>query len=87
VKLREQVEDFLDRSWRDGALAGDTANDAYYVKCGAETSPPEVIEAGQVVCEIGIAPVKPREFAIFRLSRIAAAARPHREPAESSGPA
>jgi phage tail sheath protein FI len=82
-KLREQVERFLDRSWRDGALAGETANDAYYVKCDAETNPFEVIEAGQVVCEIGIAPVKPRKFAILRLSRIAADARSQREPAAS----
>ena len=87
VELREGVEDFLDRSWRDGALAGDSANDAYYVKCGAETNPPEVIAAGQVVCEIGIAPVKPREFVVFRLSRPAAAARSHREPAATSNPA
>ena len=35
---------------------------AFYVKCDAETNPPEVIEAGQVICEIGIAPVKPAEF-------------------------
>jgi phage tail sheath protein FI len=74
VELREEVEHFLDRSWRDGALAGESANDAYYVRCGAQTSHPEVIAAGQVVCEIGIAPVKPREFVVFRLSRIAAAA-------------
>jgi uncharacterized protein len=86
-RLREQVEHFLDRSWRDGALAGETANEAYYVKCDVETNPPEVIEAGQVVCEVGIAPLKPREFAVLRLSRIAAAARPQREPAESSRPA
>jgi uncharacterized protein len=86
-RLREQVEHFLDRSWRDGALAGETANEAYYVKCDAETNPPEVIEAGQVVCEVGIAPLKPREFAVLRLSRIAAAARPQREPAASSRPA
>jgi len=84
--LREQVERFLDRSWRDGALAGETERDAYYVKCDAETNPSEVIEAGQVVCEIGIAPVKPREFAILRLSRIAAAARPQRESAAPSRP-
>ena len=74
--LREQVEHFLDRSWRDGALAGATAREAYYVRCDAETNPSQVIDAGQVVCEIGIAPVKPREFAILRLSRIAADARP-----------
>jgi phage tail sheath protein FI len=87
VELREEVEDFLDRSWRDGALAGETANDAYYVNIGAETTPPEVIAAGQVVCEIGIAPVRPREFVVFRLSRIAAADRSQREPAASSNPA
>jgi Bacteriophage tail sheath protein len=79
--LREQVEHFLHRSWRDGALTGESANDAYYVKCDAETNPPEVIEAGQVVCEIGIAPGRPREFATLRLSRIAADARPQRQPA------
>ena len=44
-------------------------SEAFYVKCDAETNPPEVIEAGQVVCEIGIAPVKPAEFVIFRLSQ------------------
>ena len=42
---------------------------AFYVKCDSETNPPEVIEAGQVICEIGIAPVKPAEFVIFRLSQ------------------
>ena len=80
-RLREEVERFLDRSWREGALAGETADDAYYVRCGPEANPSEVIEAGQLVCEIGIAPVKPREFIIFRLSRIAADARSQREPA------
>ena len=41
----------------------------YFVKCDAETNPPEIVEAGQVVCEIGVAPVKPAEFVIFRLSQ------------------
>ena len=54
---------------RSGALFGASASEAYYVKCDAETNPPELIEAGQVVCEIGIAPVKPAEFVIFRLSQ------------------
>jgi uncharacterized protein len=86
-ELRAEVEHFLDRSWREGALAGETANQAYYVKCGAETNPSEVIEAGQLICEIGIAPVKPGEFAILRLGRIAGDARRRREPAGSSRPA
>ena len=58
--------------WRDGALFGGTPDQAFYVKCDSETNPPEVIEAGQVVIEIGIAPVKPAEFVIFRISQFSA---------------
>jgi hypothetical protein len=67
--LRISVSNFLTRVWRDGALFGATPGEAFYVKCDSETNPPEVIEAGQVICEIGIAPVKPAEFVIFRLSQ------------------
>ena len=63
------ASNFLMRLWRSGALFGATPEQAFYVKCDEETNPPEVIEAGQVVCEIGIAPVKPAEFVIFRLSQ------------------
>ena len=69
TSLRISASNFLNRVWRSGALFGSTPAQAYYVKCDAETNPPEVIEAGQVVCEIGIAPVKPAEFVIFRLSQ------------------
>jgi len=55
--------------WRSGALFGATPGEAFYVKCDAETNPPEVVEAGRVVCEIGISPVKPAEFVVFRLSQ------------------
>ena len=50
-------------------LFGATPADAYYVKCDLETNPAEGIDAGQVVCEIGVAPVKSAEFVIFRLSQ------------------
>ncbi|MDQ4048461.1 MAG: phage tail sheath subtilisin-like domain-containing protein [Actinomycetota bacterium] len=60
---------FLTRVWRDGALFGATPDEAFFVKCDEETNPPEIVEAGQVVCEIGIAPVKPAEFVVFRLSQ------------------
>jgi hypothetical protein len=63
------ISNFLSRTWRSGALFGTTTGEAFFVKCDAETNPPEVIEAGQVVCEIGVAPVKPAEFVIFRLSQ------------------
>ena len=74
IRLRIAVSSFLTRTWRDGALFGATPEQAFYVKCDAETNPPDVIEAGQVVVEIGIAPVKPAEFVIFRISQYTAGA-------------
>jgi phage tail sheath protein FI len=71
MRLSASVRSFLLRTWRAGALFGATPAEAFYVKCDAETNPPEVVEAGQVVCEIGIAPVKPAEFVVFRLSQFA----------------
>jgi phage tail sheath protein FI len=69
TSLRISASNFLTRTWRSGALFGTTPDQAFYVKCDAETNPPDVVEAGQVVCEIGIAPVKPAEFVVFRLSQ------------------
>jgi len=68
-KLATNVGSFLGRVHRAGALSGASPTQAFYVKCDAETNPPEIVEAGQVVCEVGIAPVKPAEFVIFRLSQ------------------
>ena len=67
--IRRDVGAFLTRVWRDGGLMGSTPEEAFFVKCDEETNPPEVIDAGQVVAVIGIAPVKPAEFIIFRLSQ------------------
>ncbi|GGM01384.1 MULTISPECIES: phage tail sheath family protein [Micromonospora] len=67
--IRRNITAFLTEEWRRGALFGATAADAFYVKCDRETNPPEVIDRGQVVCEIGICPVKPAEFVVFRLSQ------------------
>src|SRR5215203_3792432 len=69
IQLRIAVSNFLKNVYRSGALFGATEAEAFYVKCDSETNPPEVIEAGQVICEIGIAPVKPAEFVVFRLSQ------------------
>ncbi len=69
IQLRIAATNFLTRVWSDGALFGSTPGEAFYVKCDRETNPPEVIEAGQVICEIGISPVKPAEFVVFRLSQ------------------
>jgi phage tail sheath protein FI len=48
---------------------GSTPEQAFFVQCDAETNPPEVIDAGQVVTLIGLAPVKPAEFIIFRIGQ------------------
>ncbi len=69
-RLRRTVGSFLLRMWRDGALFGATADQAFYVKCDEETNPPEVVDAGQVVIEIGVAPVKPAEFVVFRIAQL-----------------
>jgi phage tail sheath protein FI len=68
-RIRRTITAFLLRTWRDGALFGATPEEAFYVKCDAETNPPEVVDAGQVICEIGIAPVKPAEFVVFRIAQ------------------
>ena len=48
---------------------GTTPDEAFFVKCDEETNPAEGIDAGQVVCQIGVAPVNPAEFVIFQLSQ------------------
>lgn len=71
-RIRRTINAFLMRVWRDGALFGATPAEAFFVKCDSETNPTEVIEAGQVVCLIGVAPVKPAEFVVFRLQQFSA---------------
>ncbi|MCT2593922.1 phage tail sheath subtilisin-like domain-containing protein [Streptomyces sp. N2-109] len=70
ARVRRTVSAFLVNEWRKGALFGLTPDEAFYVKCDRETNPPEAIEAGQVICEVGVAPVKPAEFVVFRLAQL-----------------
>ncbi len=67
--IRRDVSAFLIGFWRDGALMGSTPEEAFFVKCDEETNPIESINEGRVVIEIGIAPVRPAEFVIFRISQ------------------
>jgi len=68
-RVRRTITAFLTRTWREGALFGATPEEAFFVKCDAETNPPDVIDAGQLVVEVGVAPVKPAEFVIFRIAQ------------------
>jgi phage tail sheath protein FI len=69
ARIRRDITAFMTMVWRSGALFGATPSDAFYVKCDEETNPPEARDLGQVVIEIGLAPVKPAEFVIFRISQ------------------
>lgn len=68
-KVRRDIGAFLKVQWRSGALFGATPDQAYFVKCDAELNPVETRDLGQLICEIGICPVKPAEFVIFRISQ------------------
>jgi phage tail sheath protein FI len=69
ARISRNVTAFLTNVWREGALLGTTPAEAFYVKCDAETNPPEVRDAGQVVTEIGVAIVRPAEFVVFKISQ------------------
>jgi phage tail sheath protein FI len=71
--VRRDVTSFLRVVWRSGALFGDTPEQAFYVKCDEEINPPEIRDLGQLIIEVGLAPVKPAEFVIFRITQWAGA--------------
>ncbi len=60
---------FLLMVWRSGALFGSTPEEAFYVKVDAENNPEEVRNVGQLIIEVGVAPVRPAEFVIIRISQ------------------
>jgi phage tail sheath protein FI len=68
-RIIQSVSAFLFNQWQDGALFGETAKQAFFVKCDAETNPASTREAGQVITEIGVAVTKPAEFVIFRIQQ------------------
>ena len=65
--IARMVSDFLDRLWQIGMLDGDTAADAYTVRCDDTTNPPFETEQGRVTCVIGVQPPYPAEFVIVRI--------------------
>ena len=69
ARVTRDISAFLNAVWRNGALFGTTPEQAFYVKCDEELNPQEVRDQGQLIVEIGIAPVKPAEFMVFRISQ------------------
>jgi phage tail sheath protein FI len=72
--VKRNVSAFLRRVWRDGALFGTTAAEAFFVKCDAENNTQDTIDIGQLIIDVGIAPVKPAEFVVFRIAQFAGGA-------------
>jgi hypothetical protein len=71
--IRRDISAFLTLLWRSGMLRGETAEQAFFVKCDAETNPEDVISAGQVAIVIGLSVVRPAEFVVIRISQTAGA--------------
>jgi len=70
ARVRRDVGAFMTNVWRDGMLFGLSPQEAFFVKCDAELNPAEVRDQGKLIIEVGMAPVKPAEFVIFRFSQM-----------------
>ena len=69
MAVRTEVTNFLLAQWRNGAMVGNTPEDAFFVKCDRTTMTQDDIDNGRLVCLVGIAPVRPAEFVIFRIGQ------------------
>lgn len=73
ARVQRSVELFLSSVWRGGALAGTSPNEAFFVNIGRGTTmTQDDIDNGRLICVIGVAPVKPAEFVIFRIGQYTA---------------
>ena len=69
VRVQRTISVFLNGLWRGGSLAGSTPEEAFFVNIGRDTMSQDDIDNGRLICVIGVAPVKPAEFVIFRISQ------------------
>jgi len=69
ARVKQSVTQFLTRVWKDGALMGSTAEEAFFVKCDRTTMTQDDIDNGRLIVLIGVAPVKPAEFVVFRIAQ------------------
>ncbi|MCR5371121.1 MAG: phage tail sheath family protein [Clostridium sp.] len=69
VRVQRTISVFLENLWRGGSLAGSAPEEAFFVNIGHDTMTQDDIDNGRLICIVGVAPVKPAEFVIFRLSQ------------------
>jgi phage tail sheath protein FI len=69
ARVTRTVSNFLERLWREGALFGGSPAESFYVKCDGELNTHETMMLGRLYVEVGVCPVRPAEFVIFRISQ------------------
>jgi len=69
ANVRSTIEDFLLNEWQNGALLGDKPEKSYFVKCDRSTMSQNDLDNGRLICLIGVAPLRPAEFVIFRIGQ------------------
>ncbi len=69
ARVRRTVSSFLTGLWMQGALVGATPEQAFFILCDETNNPTSSVDEGKLVVDVGIAPVKPAEFVIFRISQ------------------
>ena len=67
TRVKDSIRSFLRTQWSAGALFGRTEDEAFFITCDRTTMTQDDILNGRLICEIGVAPVRPAEFVIFRL--------------------
>jgi hypothetical protein len=67
--VQRRTSDFLLTLYPKGMLAGGNPDEAFFVKCDAETNPPEQVDSGMLICDIGVAPLSPTEFIMISLTQ------------------
>ena len=66
-KLKRTINEFLNRAWKDGALFGATAEEAYYTKIDATNNTSYTMALGELHIEIGVRPSYPAEFIVVHI--------------------
>jgi phage tail sheath protein FI len=69
ARVRQSISNFLTTQWRAGALMGNTPEEAFFVQCDETTMTQDDIDNGRLIVLVGVAPVKPAEFVIIRISQ------------------
>ncbi len=69
AKARQSVTNFLTQTWSNGALMGTKPREAFFVKCDRTTMTQNDLDNNRLIIQVGVAPIKPAEFIIFRITQ------------------